>query len=249
MSEQTTLMSRVRGWFKRPRLDEADLSELPSGSSADLSAPQSTQLQQRNSIFHPFAKRDQAMQSLQQGFVTLTDLMVGIREGLESQGKRQDALLDHLSRLPALLEQLPESARLQGETLKALHQELSSQHVQQQRLTEILDHVSKGNENQREVLDGLSDRMDRMRQTDEQIASNLTDVGSTMQALGRSTSTGAQILESLRDNMTSRDTELQQVLAKQGARMTFMLTVAIFLSIVALGAVAVIGYLMVTKPQ
>jgi len=199
------------------------------------------------SLFRPFAKRDAALQSLQQGFVTLTDLMVGIRENLESQGRRQDQLLTELVKLPAMLEQLPESARLQGETLKALHQELSQQHVQQQRLTEILDHVSKGNSSQREVLDGMSDRMDRMRQTDEQIANNLTSVGSTMTELGRNTTTSAQIMESLRDNMASRDNDLQQVLMRQGTRFTVMLAVAIFLSIAALVAVSIIGYLMLTR--
>lgn len=247
MSQQQTLMSRVRGWFRRSRFDQADLTDLPSPDGA----PGSTHMQvsQRASIFHPFAKRDAALQSLQQGFVTLTDLMVSIREGLDAQGKRQDELVEQLKRLPALLEQLPESARIQAETLKALHQELAAQHVSQQRLTEILGQVSQANESQREVLDGLTDRMDRMRQTDEQIAHNLTNVGATMQELGRSTSTGAQILESLKDNITSRDTELQQVLARQGSRMTIMLSIAIFLSVLALGAVAVMGYLLLTRVQ
>jgi hypothetical protein len=88
-----------------------------------------------------------------------------------------------------------------------------------------------------------------MRQTDEQIASNLTSVGTTMQELGRSTTTGAQILESMRDNISSRDNELQQVLLRQGARFTVMLSIAIFLSIAALVAVAVVGWLMLNRGQ
>ena len=241
MAEQT-LVSRVRGWFNRSDISSSELSPLPH----DSDHPESTT---RVSLFRPFAKQNAALQSLHEGFVTLTDLMVGIRENLERQGERQDQLLGHLSRLPAMLEQLPESARLQGETLKALHQELSSQHLQQQRLTEILDHVSKSNTAQRETLEGVSDRMDRMRQTDEQIASNLNNVGTTMQEMGRHSSTGAQILESMRDNISQRDTDLQQVLLKQGTRFTVMLSIAIFLSIAALAAVAVIGYLLLVKPH
>jgi len=217
-------------------MDDVGLTDMPAETSV-----------QSTSLFRPFARRDSAMQSLQQGFVTLTDLMVGIRENLENQGRRQDQLLTELAKLPAMLEQLPESARIQGETLKALHQELSQQHVQQQRLTEILDHVSKSNTSQREVLDGMSDRMDRMRQTDEQISNNLTSVGTTMQELGKNTTTSAQIMETLRDNMASRDNDLQQVLMRQGTRFTVMLAVAIFLSIAALVAVSIIGYLMLTR--
>jgi methyl-accepting chemotaxis protein len=175
--------------------------------------------------------------------------MVGIREGLDRQNQRQEDLLEHLARLPAILEQLPENSRMHGETLKALHQELAGQHDQQKRLTEILDHVSKSSVQQKDVLEGLQDRVDRMRQTDEQIASNLNNVGTTMQELGRSTSTGAQILESMRDNISSRDNELQQVLLRQGARFTVMLSIAIFLSIAALVAVAVVGWLMLNRGQ
>ncbi|MBC7785094.1 MAG: hypothetical protein H7144_14765 [Burkholderiales bacterium] len=242
MPEQT-LMSRVRDWFRGPAGEETALPDL------QLSNTHHPEADGRASLFRPFAKRDAALQSLQAGFVTLTDLMVGIRENLESQGKRQHELLEHLARLPAVLEQLPESARVQGETLKALHQQLSSQNEQQLRLTEILDHVSKSSTTQKDVLEDIQERVDRMRQTDEQIANNLVNVGTTMQELGRSTNTGAQILENMRDNITSRDNELQQVLLKQGTRFTVMLSIAIFLSIAALVAVSVIGYLMLIRPR
>ncbi len=238
MSEQT-MISRVKGWFRRDSNTDHELSDLPPNLNPE-SEP-------RVSLFRPFAKRDAAMQSLQAGFVTLTDLMVGIRENLENQNRRQEELMEHLARLPAVLEQLPESTRVQGETLKALHQELAGQHEQQKRLTEILDHVGKSSTQSRDVLEGLQDRVERMRQTDEQIANNLTNVGTTMQELGRSTSTGAQILESLRDNISSRDNELQGLLNKQSQRFTVMLSIAIFLSIGDLIAVAVVGYLLLAQ--
>lgn len=238
MAEQT-LMSRVWGWFGKRHSDQPTLNDLPNDLNPEIET--------RPSLFRPFARRDAAIQSLQAGFVTLTDLMVGIRENLEAQGKRQDELLEHLSRLPALLEQLPESSRTQAETLKALHQELAGQHEQHRRLTEILDHVSKSSVQQRDVLEELQERVERMRQTDEQIASNLMNVGHTMTELNRSTSTGAQILEHLRDNISSRDNQLQQLLAKQSARFTVMLSIAIFLSISALIAVSVVGYLLLNQ--
>lgn len=240
MAEQT-LMSRVRGWFKRSDAIEGELPPLPPAEHAG------TDIAPRPSIFHPFARQNQAIQSLQNGFVTLTDLMDGIRENLERQGVRQDKLIEQLTKLPALLEQLPESARLQGETLKALHQELAAQHTNQQRLTDILDHVSKSSSAQHEAIDGLSERMDRARQTDERIAENLGSVGDAMANMGRSSTASAQLLESLRDNMSARDNDLQAVLTKQATRFTVMLSVAIFLSIAALVAVAVIGYLLLMK--
>ena len=231
-----TLMSRVRGWFRS--------SDALDGTVTDASG-----LATRNTLFKPFARQNAALESLQNGFGTLTDLMAGIRENMERQGARQDQLIEQLAKLPGLLEQLPESARLQSETLKALHQEVALQHANQQRLTDILDQVSKSSASQHEMLDGLSERMDRARATDEQIASNLNSVGTTMSELGRSSTAGANLMENLRDNMSSRDQDLQQVLLRQGNRFTVMLSVAIFLSIAALVAVAVIGYLLLMRPH
>ena len=47
----------------------------------------------------------------------------------------------------------------------------------------------------------------------------------------------------MRDNINSRDGELERILHRQGSRFTTMLAVAIFLSIAALVAVGVIGYI------
>jgi len=51
------------------------------------------------------------------------------------------------------------------------------------------------------------------------------------------------VLEQMRDNINSRDGELERILHKQGNRFTTLLAIAIFLSIAALVAVGVIGYL------
>jgi fatty acid desaturase len=51
----------------------------------------------------------------------------------------------------------------------------------------------------------------------------------------------------MRDNVNSRDGELQRLMHKQGARFTTMLAIAIFLSIAALVAVCVMGYLVIMK--
>lgn len=241
MSDHPTLMSKLSDWFKRPRTDD---SNLPTVLDADHPVRRDTST---GGLLRPWAKRDNAMESMTRGFDTLTNLMGGIRENLERQGSRQEELLGHLSRLPAMFEQLPEASRVQGETLKALHEQLSAQHQQQHRLVEILDHVSRSGTQQNEALEDLSERVERMRQTDQAIADNLNNVGSAMAELGRSTSTGAQVLENLRDNIHVRDDEIQQVLLKQGARFTVMLSVAIFLSIAALVAVAIVGYLMLKK--
>ena len=67
--------------------------------------------------------------------------------------------------------------------------------------------------------------------------------------MSKSNQTSAQVLEQMRDNINSREGELQRMMHKQGARYTTMLAIAIFLSIAALVAVCVIGFLLLNKPH
>jgi hypothetical protein len=67
--------------------------------------------------------------------------------------------------------------------------------------------------------------------------------------VSRTSHTSAQVLEQMRDNINSREGELQRLMQKQSARYTTMLAIAIFLSIAALAAVCVIGYLVINKGQ
>jgi hypothetical protein len=85
--------------------------------------------------------------------------------------------------------------------------------------------------------------VETLSQHDEAMANNLSSVGSAMQAVSKNSHTSAQVLEQMRDNINSRDGELERILNKQGSRFTTMLAIAIFLSIAALVAVGVIGYL------
>ena len=47
----------------------------------------------------------------------------------------------------------------------------------------------------------------------------------------------------MRTNLDQRDKQLENILHRQGTRFTTMLAIAIFLSIAALAAVTVMGYL------
>ena len=82
---------------------------------------------------------------------------------------------------------------------------------------------------------------------DKSIAENLNQVGAAMQTVSHHSKTSSEVLEQMRDNINSREGELQRILHKQGSRYTTMLAIAIFLSIAALAAVCVIGYLVILK--
>ena len=242
MIEQQNLLSRIGSFFKRGSRGDGDLA-----TDSVAHAHATTSIEPRSSFLRPWARRDSAIQNLQEGFNTLTDLMSSIRENLDRQSKRQDELLQYLSHLPQALETIPESNRLHGETLKAIHQQLEQQVDQQGKLTEILDKVSTSGGAQREILEGLRERVETLRDTDESIAQNISSVSEAMQNVSKHSSTSTQVLEQMRDHIDGRDGQLERILHKQNTRFTTMLAIAIFLSVAALVAVSVIGYMLLNK--
>lgn len=105
------LMSKIGGWFKRgPRPGNGELLD-PDNGATTLSRTEG-----QTPVVRRLSKRDQAM-AMQEGFNALSSLMTSIRDNLNDQGRRQDELLRFLSHLPEAIQSIPESNRIQGETL------------------------------------------------------------------------------------------------------------------------------------
>ncbi len=255
---QTNFLSRIGQWFKGDSRDNGvDLPLLHGDGgrddhSIDRANPDITPVQttaQRGAFLRPWVKRDQAIANLQGGFNAVADLLNTVRDNLERQSERQDQLLGYLSHLPEALQQLPESNKMQTETLKAIHQQMEQQFGQQRHLADILDKISDASGAHRESLGALNERVETLHQHDRSISDNLSHVGAAMQDVGKNAEASAKILEQLRDNQNEHDAELQRMLAKQNTRFTTLLATAIFLSIAALVAVALIGYLLLIRPH
>jgi len=195
------------------------------------------------SLFRPFARRDAAIASLQQGFISLTDLMSAIREHLEKQGRRQDEMLSYLSHLPEILQSLPEAQRIHGETLRAVSQQLQQQIGQQSRLTEILATVSETSTGQKEILQNLHAQVQTTGQHSQAISDSLRQVSSAMESVGHSTRSSSDILQQLRDTQTYRDDQLQRIVEGQNKRFTILMIAAAVLSLAALATATVVMFL------
>jgi hypothetical protein len=253
MSEQS-LLSRIGNWFKGEYRGSGNgaspdyIVNNEDGSSADITGEPSlssgqSSIEPRSTFLRPWAKRDAAIENLQGGISAIGDLMTGIRDHLEQQSKRQDELIGYLSHLPAALEQLPESNRVHGETLKAIHEQMKGQQAQQSKLGEILERISHADGQSVRALDSLQEHVDQLRRHDEAVAQNLGHVGEAMEGLGKNTAASAQVLQQLRDNAANRDGEIERILQQQTSRFTTLLVVATLLLVAALVAVGVLGFL------
>jgi chromosome segregation ATPase len=244
MTEQQNLFSRIGNFLKRGSRGGGANGEL---QPLDSNLSGGSSIEPRSTFLRPWARRDAAISQLHDGLHTLTELMSGIRENLERTSHRQDELLQYLAHLPQALESIPEANRIHGETLKAIHQQLAQQVDQQEKLTQILDHVGQAGGVQQEMLEGLRDRVESLKQTDEAVAQNIHSVSEAMQSVSKNSSTSTQVLEQMRDHIDGRDGQLERILHRQNTRFTTMLAVAIFLSVAALVAVSVVGYMLLNK--
>jgi chromosome segregation ATPase len=241
MNEQTTLLSRIGNWFRK---------DQPSNGDTDLAGSDRethSLIEPRTTFLRPWAKRDAAINQLQDGFNTLTDLMGAIRDNLDKQNHRQDELISAMQQLPQVLGSIPESNRVQSETLAAIRVQIEGQSGQQQKLSDILYKISETTGEQRQMVDALRGRVEDIHKTDTTIADYLNNVGESMKDVSKNSQTSTQVLEQMRDNIDARDGQIERVLHRQGVRFTTMLAVAIFLSIAALVAVGVIGYLLMNQ--
>lgn len=246
MSEQHTFFSRLGTWFRKGTTNRGIDGELPLERSS-ASSSNGTDIEPRSTFLRPWARQERMIHNLQEGFSTLTDLMSAVRDNLDRQAQRQDELLKYLSHLPQALQNTVDINRTQTETLKAIHQQMESQNSGQKQLAEILDRLCNTTGTHQEALDGLRERVESINEQDRVISDTLHNVGAAMENVSKTSQTSAEVLQQMRDNVNSRDGQLERILHKQSVRFTTMLSIAIFLSIAALVSVAVVGYLLVTR--
>jgi hypothetical protein len=246
MNDQTSLMARIGQWFNSKR-NKGTLPVLKEVTPPPPGEAEGGDRKARGLFRRPWARRDAAIAGLQQGFDSLADLMTGIRENLEGQSRRQEEMLGYLSHLPQLLESLPETQRMHGQTLQVIGRSLQQQTEQQGRLAEILDKLTDGHGEQRQVLESLTGRTDTLAAHNETISATLRQVGSVMEIVGRSSESGAEVLRHLSHELSRRDGQMEEIIQRQSRRLTAMLMATVVLSVLALAAAGVMGYLLLRR--
>jgi len=235
-----SVLSRISKWLKPASREDGGGAELPlrgevvvHGEAAGAHDP---------TFLRPWARREATVAQLQDGFRALNDLVASVKDNLDRQAERHDEILRVLRHLPDALRAIPESARTQAETLKFVGEQLQRHNGQYHRLAEVLEKLSESGAGQRKLLDALCDRVDTISEHDRSLADHLRSVSTAMQGVSQNTQASAHVLDQLRENGRTRDVDLQVLLHRQTVRFTTMLSVAIVLSLGALGAVAVIGW-------
>jgi archaellum component FlaC len=152
-------------------------------------------------------------------------LMSSMRQYLDQQNARHDELLTYLSQLSNALQSIPDTGRVQSETLRVLHQQIAFQNAQHKQLSEMLRKVSESSGTQHEIVETLRDRVETLYKNDQQIADTIHSMGDSVTVVSQQSQTNSMVLERLRDNLVNRDGELEQAIRRENrwTRSTLML--------------------------
>lgn len=236
----TRLGGRISGMFRRNReTDIPHVSDMRDGAG-------NGEAETSTSFIRPTPRRN-SMNELNEGMASLANLMTAIRDSLEQQSERQAHLLGYLAHLPEAINRLPESFDASAQSLHAIQQHLEAQGLHQQQLADILSQIRDGGSVQAEALEALRFRVEALGSHDAAISHSLTAVGSSMEQFNLTAAATSNVLGSMQENMATRDGELERIVTRQNTRFTTLLSVAIFMSVASLTAVAVIGYLLLNK--
>ena len=253
----TTAIQATRGEPATPE-ETGVVAKLFGGGDRTADETGLLHFNQKPGVLRPFARRayqrELALDSIRNGFDTLSDLMGDLRDGLGASVEKQGELLEQLKYLPVVAEQNAKSAerfeqqyreqnRLQAEAVKALREQVTGQRDQHEQLGKLLGGMGKESRDQKRDVDELQGRLDRMRQSDQAIADNLTTVGHAVRKVSeQGGAQGEQVLK-MQTAFDERTRQIEESMRRQGGRQSLLLVVVLLLAVAALAAVAVVGYL------
>ena len=218
---------------------------------------------EKPSIFRPFARRaytrDLTLNSIRRGFDEMAAMMGDIRTGLAASVNKQGELVDQLKHLPDVVEgnansiksfeeqfrlnnaQLAQSNELSTANLKLQGEALRRQTEQTLELNKLLGSLGRDSRDSKQDLDALEERLDRMRQSDQVIASNLSTVAGAIRHVSEQTAQQGQMVARMQVAMTERTGKLEQQLGKNGKRQGLFTAAAMFVAFVSAAGVTGIG--------
>ena len=220
MSDNGGLFSKIGRLFRR-RFSSGDDLPLLRGETETSTAIAPRPL-------FSWGRREDDLSTLQNGLASMSALMNSLRQYLDEQNARHEELLTYLSQLSNALQSIPDTGRVQSETLRVLHQQIAYQNAQHKQLSETLRKISDSSGTQHEVVETLRDRVESLYRNDQQIADTVQSMGSSVQVVSQQSQANTMVLERLRDNLVNRDGDLEKAIRRENrwTRSTLMIVAA-----------------------
>ena len=186
---------------------------------------------------------------IQQSYDSLLETVKALREALDGQSKRQDELLTRLSALPQAAEALPQTTKMQSDMLKMINERLAMHAEQQRKVGEVLGTLGKpkaagGSEALAEAVDSIRDQIEMGNEIDRQLVESFNRFSMMIDRLHIANNHAVEALQQVRDSYAQSAMQMQDWIEKSRHRNNWILGLSFVMSAVALGAVAVLFYVL-----
>jgi len=224
---KATIWNRVGGWLQRSKNKNLATQVVRLAGKGPLVVPKNPAPAGALTTRHD--KTEQKIQAIEDGFNRLVDVLGDINETIVQQRDQHLVIQKSLEELPRMVASLPRALEAQGGMVEQLTDQLRDQSASNQ---EVINAIGALPEQARFQGDKLGQISDHLQSTGETETEMLTHIKA--QSLS---------IESVGQLLAKNEGRLQEVLSQQQRRFTWLFTLTISLSIIAVTILAIVGLL------
>jgi hypothetical protein len=186
-----------------------------------------------------WARRDQAIQQLQEGYERVTKVMEDIQTHLAQQGERSERICGALEQIAKAMVEAPQIARQQAQTLDHIAAQIESTNARSQQLAEIVSDIPKVTRGQTETLTRIGRQLEISNEQGIVASQTIDRLGSTLRSLGETSQTHGELIREASVRAAEQGQQLVQLVGQQSRRFMLLFGVTIFMALAAVAATVV----------
>lgn len=190
-----------------------------------------------------WARRDQAIQQLQEGYEKVTRVMEDIQTHLAQQGERSERLCSALEQIAKAMAETPQIARQQAQTLDQIAAQIEVGNARAQQLAEIVNELPRATRSQTETLSGINRQLEISNEQGIVASQTIDKLGTTLKTIGEATQTHGEIIREMSVRAAEQGKQMNELIAQQSRRFMWVFGVTIFMTLAAIAA-AVVGLVL-----
>jgi hypothetical protein len=184
---------------------------------------------------------------IQQSYDSLLSTVQELRSALDGQARRQEELFDRLSTLPHAAEALPQTSKMQADMLKMINDRLSMHAQQQKKVTEVVASLPPGAKKEMSsALESIREQIETGNEIDRQLVESFNRFSMMIDRLQLANQHAVDALQQVRDSYASSAMQMHEWIEKSRQRNNWLIGGAFFMSAVALLAVLILIYNLVS---
>jgi chromosome segregation ATPase len=237
-----SLWKRVGGWLRRSpetvgpaqgKVIRVDADGMLVNPENDLNPEDSTALSK------PAKNEKQTVSSMEEGFNRLVDVLESINDNVVQQRQHSADMTQRLDDLNQSMRALPESTESQS-ALKDLTEELRSQSLRQQQVSDSIKPLPDLSQAQVDKLSDITRQLEAAGENEIQLVESFNRVQQSMQGMETHSTAQTSALRDMGAASAHHSQQLQEVLAKQNRKLIWCFAVLAALLVVAIAAIAVL---------